>query len=58
MIKMGGFRAGDPMVMAIHFYAPILLLLTQYDDEPSKESQGLALLEQHVRQFASLYSKD
>lgn len=47
----------DSSVMALQFYAPIYLLLTNCDREPSKEPEAVELLEKHIRQFSKLYSR-
>ncbi len=45
-------------IMAIHFYAPIFLMLTLCDRYPEREEEALETIEQHVRQFARLYGKE
>lgn len=57
MIKRGAFKNCDPHIMALHFYAPIFLLLLEYDNEDEKESEALDILAKHVRQFSALYVK-
>lgn len=44
-------------VMALHFYAPVFLLLTLCDCRPEAEPEALALIEQHIRQFSRLYGR-
>ena len=44
-------------IMTIHFYAPIYLLLTVCDREPSREEESLKILEEHLRQFDKLYGR-
>lgn len=54
----GVLKEENPDVMALQFYAPIFMILTMCDREPQREEELTALLEQHIRQFARLYSKE
>lgn len=54
----GVLKEENPNVMALQFYAPIFMLLTLCDREPSREAEFKALLEQHVLQFTRLYRKE
>lgn len=54
----GLFRPANTDVMALHFYAPLYLLLTLCDREPEREPEALHLLEQHIRQFNFIYRKE
>ena len=54
----GLFRDVRPDIMALHFYAPLYLLLTLCDREPGREPEALRLLEQHIRQFNQIYKKE
>lgn len=54
----GLFRMANADVMALHFYAPLYLLLTLCDREPERESEALRLLEQHIKQFNLIYKKE
>lgn len=54
----GLFRPANADVMALHFYAPLYLLLTLCDREPAREPEALQLLEQHIRQFNQIYKKE
>lgn len=56
--KNGVLKEQDPNVMAIQFYAPIYMLLTMCDREPHREEELTVLLEQHIRQFSRIYSKE
>jgi len=53
----GLFRPADTDIMALHFYAPLYLLLTLCDRTPEREPEALRLLEQHIRQFNLIYKK-
>ena len=55
MMRQGSFREAPPQVVALQFYAPLYVLLCQYDTKPEKESEALALLHEHIEQFASVY---
>ncbi len=54
-VDAGYFIPGDAYIMALHFYAPVFLLLYKYDNLPGREEQALAELEKHVRQYNELY---
>lgn len=53
----GGFINADPNIMALHFYAPIYMLLTMCDRQPKREGEALLLIEKHIKQFRTIYSK-
>lgn len=54
----GVLREQNPNATALQFYAPIYMLLTICDREPQRESECVVLLEQHIRQFNRVYSKE
>lgn len=54
----GGFISADPNIMALHFYAPIYILLTMCDRQPEREDEALSLIEDHIKQFRTIYSKE
>lgn len=54
----GVLKQQNPNVMALQFYAPIFMLLTMCDREPQREAELIKLLEQHIRQFSRIYSKE
>lgn len=59
LISASGLLAQmDTTVMALHFYAPIYLMLTVCDREPEREKEALLLIEQHIRQFNKLYGRE
>lgn len=58
LCKRGVLKGENPYIMALQFYAPIYALLTMCDREPHREAELTALLEQHIRQFAGIYSKE
>lgn len=45
----------DADVMALHFYAPMYMLLTICDRHPEREEESIKLLERHIRQFSRVY---
>lgn len=51
----GFLKQADSSIMALHFYAPIYMLLTLCDRQPEREKEALKLIEQHIRQFNHLY---
>ena len=59
MLCAGGvLKEFNPDVMALQFYAPIYMILTMCDRQPQREGELVALLENHIRQFSRLYSKE
>lgn len=55
--EMGMVEQETPQIMAVHFYAPIYMLLTLCDRQPEREREALQILEQHIRQFYRLYGR-
>ena len=55
MMELGYFKKVSPQMAAIHFYSPIYFLLCRYDNKPDKEAEALAILSEHVDQFAENY---
>ena len=53
----GSFIEGDPDTCALHFYAPIYLLLNSYDHHPEREEEALRRLDAHIEAFAEHYVK-
>lgn len=53
--EKGFFKQTDADIMALHFYAPIYMLLTLCDRQPEREKEALHLIEQHIRKFNHLY---
>lgn len=59
MLCMNGIlKEQNPNVMALQFYSPIYMLLTMCDRQPEREEELTLLLEQHIRQFSRIYSKE
>jgi AcrR family transcriptional regulator len=56
-IDDGRFIQGDAYTMALHFYAPVFLLLHKYDNNTKDEAQAIEELKRHVRQYNHLYRK-
>lgn len=54
----GVFKNVKPNIMALHFYAPIYMLLTVCDRQPEREKEALQLIEEHIRQFNFIYAKE
>jgi len=57
MIQAGLLEPEDPMLLALHFYAPLFLLLTSCDCHPEREEKAFQMVEQHIRQFSRLHGK-
>lgn len=53
----GALQTHNVEIMTLHFYAPIYMLLTICDRDPSREAEALKTLEEHIRQFNKLYSR-
>lgn len=58
MIKQGFMRQANPEVMALQFFAPILLLLNKYDGIAEKEKEAIDVLSKHIEQFDMVYRKE
>lgn len=54
----GVLKQENPQIMALHFYAPMYMLLTVCDRQPEREQQSLEILEQHIRQFNRIYKRN
>lgn len=55
LMQAGTLRQENADIMALHFYAPIYLLLTWCDRQPEYEEKALEELELHIRQFSRIY---
>ena len=58
MVSQGLLVTGNVPIMTLQFYAPIYMLLTVCDREPSREQEALELIEGHIRQFDRLYGRN
>ena len=58
LANAGVFIPEDPAIMALHFYAPLFLLLTMCDCHPEREGEAIRMLEGHIRQFSRIYRKN
>ena len=58
MVSQGLLVTGNVPIMTLQFYAPIYMLLTVCDREPSREQEAMELLEGHIRQFDQLYGRN
>lgn len=54
----GVFKNVKPNIMALHFYAPIYMLLTVCDRQPEREKEALQLIEEHIKQFNFIYGRE
>ncbi len=55
LVRVGVMKQESPQIMALHFYAPMYLMLTLCDCHPEREQEVLTVLEQHIQQFNHLY---
>jgi len=58
LTQAGVLRQEERKIMALHFYAPIYILLTLCDRQPEREEEALQLVEQHIKQFSRIYQKE
>ena len=54
----GQLKNEAPDVMALHFYAPLFMIMTMYDREPEREQELLQLARRHISQFIRIYTKE
>ncbi|NLL78071.1 MAG: TetR/AcrR family transcriptional regulator [Clostridiales bacterium] len=57
LMQAGAFIPENPNVMALHFFAPMFLLLILCECHPEREPEAMQMIEQHIRQFSRLYEK-
>ncbi|MBO4637108.1 MAG: TetR/AcrR family transcriptional regulator [Clostridiales bacterium] len=57
LISLGSFKEGDPQLMAVEFYSPIYMLLTECDRNPDHEKKALEIMDSHIRAFAAEYGR-
>lgn len=55
LAQNGMLKQENPNITALHFYAPIYMLLTLCDRQPEREEVALQILSQHIKQFNRLY---
>ena len=55
LVQHKKFVECNPQVAALQFYSPIFLLLSKYDLNKESQEEALQLLDNHVKQFSSLY---
>lgn len=55
LIERSMFKMLDAKIMALQFYAPIYLLICQYDSLDGKEDEAKESIRKHVYQFVELY---
>jgi len=53
----GRLAPENARIMALHFYAPIFLLLALCDAHPELEQEATVMKEQHIRQFIQIYGR-
>ncbi len=58
LMQNGIFKSEEADIMALHFFAPLYLLLNLCDCQPEREAEAVNLLEQHIRQFNRLYCSE
>ena len=58
LIQKGVLTEDDPEIMAAQFCFPISVWLGLCDREPEQETDALALVEKHIRQFFRCYQPE
>lgn len=58
MIADGVLEDEDPVILAMMYDAPILVLLGECDRHPEKEEEYMKTLESHVRLFYKTFHRD
>lgn len=58
MGRLGSMRKENPRVMALEFYAPLFMLLMEYDSKPGETEAAMDMLMAHVEQFAEVYGQE
>lgn len=58
MMQKGIFKESDSKIMALHFYAPMFLIMMMCDGHPEREEEAMVMIEQHMKVFNQLYRKD
>lgn len=58
LIAKGRLKQVDSDVLAIQFYAPIYMWLTECDRHPNREDDALRMIGAHIRQFNRNYRKE
>lgn len=55
LIRRGVMKQYDPYTLAVQYSAPINLMITACDRDPSREEEALKIIENHVIQFNRIY---
>lgn len=58
LIAAGAMIDVSPDIVALHFYSPIFVLLTNFDEQKMSEAEVMQKLEQHVKQFRTIYCRE
>ncbi len=58
MGNLGYMKKENPRVMALEFYAPLFMLLMEYDNDPKGNKPAMDILMKHVDQFSSIYGAE
>lgn len=58
LIAAGTIIDVSPEIVALHFYSPIFVLLTSFDEQKISELDVMKKLELHVKQFRTIYYKE
>lgn len=56
LMEQGVFVKADPDTAAMHFFAPIFMLMIKYDNSLDQLEEGLKELKQHIVEFTKRYS--
>ena len=58
MIAAGALEDEDPVIIAMMYDAPILVMLGECDRHPEKEEEYMEKLEAHVRLFYKTFNRN
>ena len=56
-VRAGFLIAEDAQIMALQYFAPILLYIKVCDSRSAREAEAVAMITKHIRQFNRLYKK-
>lgn len=57
-LNQGDVEVFQNDIMALHFYAPIYLMLILCDTQTEREDEALETIERHIRQFSKIYRRE
>ena len=58
MMRKGLFKKDDPALLAMELIAPVTLLVSKVDRQPSCKKEALKLIKKHLKHFSETYKSD